>query len=267
MAADSYVWTGDEGKPEMNVLDDLVDEENVTVHQAVQKTIELAQTPKTFPDPLAIHCECTARGVIVAAARTAPKRQSKLINYVHELRSKSVTDVSTGEPIVHDGAALWVDLPTFERTVDEELHSIPGKHTAHNGMWCDSLLTCTAPRYTPEKLDQWDNIIAFLAQLDASTTDPKLDFFNTWPLKYISLALVDPNPKFDYGNVLRMACNWFVYDAEKLWRKVTDDKDFSLTTWQQWKRALEEKKSTVEDKKTKNIIHAALSEMERVEKI
>lgn len=128
MVAEPYVWTGDEGEPEMSVLDNLVDDENMTVEQAVQRTVKLAQTPKTFPTPLAVHCECTARGVIVAAARTAPERHSKLISYVHELRSKTVTDPSTGNPLVHDGMELWKDLPTFEYTVSDELHSIPGKY-------------------------------------------------------------------------------------------------------------------------------------------
>ncbi|KAH7410184.1 hypothetical protein DE146DRAFT_644142 [Phaeosphaeria sp. MPI-PUGE-AT-0046c] len=248
MAADSYIWTGNEGEPEMLVLDNLVDDENTTVEQAIQKTIELAQTTKKFPNPLAIHCECTARGVIVAAARTTPERQSRLISYVHELRKTTVTSASTGESLVYDGAALWKDLPTFEYTVADDLHSIP------------------APRHTPEQLIQWESIIAFFAQLDASTTDPKLHFTSTWAIKYISLALVNPVAKYDYENVLRMACSWFVYDAEKLWRKVPDDPDYSLTNWQQWKHALEEKTLTAENEKTRNLIGAALSEMERVEK-
>lgn len=96
--------------------------------------------------------------------------------------------------------------------------------------------------------------------------DPQLDFVSTWALKYISLALDSPLEKYPYESVLRMAYSWFVYDAEKLWRKVLDEDDFSLTHWQQWKRALKENRATAEEK-TKRMIEAAIEEMERVEKI
>jgi hypothetical protein len=56
-----------------------------------------------------------------------------------------------------------------------------------------------------------------------------------------------------------------VYDAEKLWRKVPEEKDFSLAEWQRWKRALEEEKGRA-DEKTKAVIEKALGEIERVEK-
>jgi hypothetical protein len=56
-----------------------------------------------------------------------------------------------------------------------------------------------------------------------------------------------------------------VYDAEKLWRKVPEEKDFSLTEWQRWKSALQEEKGRV-DEKTKAVIEKALREIERVEK-
>jgi hypothetical protein len=64
---------------------------------------------------------------------------------------------------------------------------------------------------------------------------------------------------------VRLAALWFVYDAEKLWRKVPEEKDFSLAEWQRWKRALEEEKGRA-DEKTKAVIEKALGEIERVEK-
>jgi hypothetical protein len=65
---------------------------------------------------------------------------------------------------------------------------------------------------------------------------------------------------------MHLACIWFVYDAEKLWRKVPEDKNFSLTQWQRWKRALEEAESKTSDQATKSTIEKALSEIGRVEK-
>jgi hypothetical protein len=127
MAADAYIWTGEEGKEDMAVLDQLVDNEEMTPEQAVEKTIRLAHKPRSHPSPLATHCSATTGGIIAAAARTAPERQSKLVAYVHELRSKTVVDPKTGKAYEHDGQALWKDLPTFGYTVADELHSIPGK--------------------------------------------------------------------------------------------------------------------------------------------
>ncbi|KAF1916055.1 hypothetical protein BDU57DRAFT_594837 [Ampelomyces quisqualis] len=247
MTADSYVWAGDEGREDMEVLDQLVDNEDMTPDQAVEKTIQLAQKPQPYPTPLVLHCEATARGVIVAAARTSPERHSKLVAYVHKLRRKIVVDPITGRAYEHDGEVLWKDLPTFGYTIADELHSIPD------------------PKPTPEKVAKWQNTIAFFAQLDASTDDPKLDFTHTWALKYISLALISPEARYDHESTLRLACIWFVYDAEKLWQRVPEDDGFSLTEWQRWKSALEEKGSQVKDENTMDLIDAALAEMKRVE--
>jgi hypothetical protein len=124
---------------------------------------------------------------------------------------------------------------------------------------------CLDPKPTPEKIVKWDNTIAYFAQLDASTDDPKLDFARNWALKYISLALVSPEARYHHDSTLRLACIWFVYDADKMWRKVADDKDFSLTDWQRWKGALEEKASQVKDERTRDMVNAALTEIKRVE--
>lgn len=131
-----------------------------------------------------------------------------------------------------------------------------------------SSLTLTDPfPTTPEKIANWENTVAFFAQLDASTNDSQLDFTNTWALTYITLGLVDPNPQFDHDSTLRMACSWFLYDAEKMWQKVPDDKNYPLTKWQSWKTALQEKQATVEDERTRNMVGAALAEIERVENL
>jgi hypothetical protein len=56
-----------------------------------------------------------------------------------------------------------------------------------------------------------------------------------------------------------------VYDAAKLWRKVPDEKDFSLTEWQRWKSLLKEERAKSEDQGMRDVIDKALGEIERVE--
>jgi hypothetical protein len=82
---------------------------------------------------------------------------------------------------------------------------------------------------------------------------------------FIKIGLINQEAKYDHNLIVRLAALWFVYDAAKLWRKVPEEKDFSLTEWQRWKSALQEEKVKV-DGKTKEVIEKALKEMERVEK-
>ena len=108
--------------------------------------------------------------------------------------------------------------------------------------------------------------MAFIAQLDASTQSPQLDFSRSYALTFIKSGLVDQEAKYNHDLIVRLAALWFVYDAAKLWRKVPEEKDFPLTEWQQWKRMLEEERTKTEDQKTKEVIEKALAEIERVEK-
>lgn len=130
MAADSYVWTGEEGKEERDAVQHLVDNGDMTPEQAVQQILDLANAPKSYPNPLALHCEATAGGLLMAAARTPAAKQSRLVAFLHELRSKTVIDPSTGEALKHDNSVVWKDLPTFGHTIADELNSFPGPYHA-----------------------------------------------------------------------------------------------------------------------------------------
>jgi hypothetical protein len=112
---------------------------------------------------------------------------------------------------------------------------------------------------------KWENTVAFFAQLDASTQAPQLDFTRSYALTFIKSGLDNQEAKYDHDLIVRLAAIWFVYDAAKLWRKVPDEKDFSLTEWQRWKRVLGVERARSEDQKTKNMIDAALAQIERVE--
>jgi hypothetical protein len=107
--------------------------------------------------------------------------------------------------------------------------------------------------------------VAFIAQLDASTDFPQLDFTRSYALTFIKSGLVDQEAKYDHDLVVRLAALWFVYDAKKLWRKVLEEKDFSLTESQRWKRMLQEEREKIEDEGTRDVIDKALEEIQRVE--
>ncbi|KAH7091498.1 hypothetical protein FB567DRAFT_518819 [Paraphoma chrysanthemicola] len=245
--ADDYVYTGEEGADEFRVLDTLVEDEDMTPKEAVQQILRLTSAPKTYNRQLGDHCYFTARGVLGTASRTAPDQQSRLVEFVHELRSKTVNDPKTGQPLEHDGQVIWSGLPTFGYSFADELHSMP------------------APNHTPQQAERWENSMAFFAQLDASTQEPKLDFTHTWALTYIICAL-DNEPTANHELRVRLACLWYIYDAEKIWSKVPDTKDFTLTNWQRWKQRLEELQTRFPDLGTQSIIDEALSEIKRVEK-
>ncbi|KAF2028247.1 hypothetical protein EK21DRAFT_90805 [Setomelanomma holmii] len=245
--SDEHVYTGEEGKDEFRVLDSLVDHENMTPKQAAQQIVELTLAPKKYSRQLGDHCYFTARGLITAAARSTPDQQSKLVAFFHELRSKTVTNPSTGKPLEHEGRIIWTGLPTFGYTIADEMHSIP------------------APNHTPQQAKKWENTMAFFAQLDASTRDPDLAFTHTWALTFIICALREA-PTANHELRVRLACTWYIYDAEKIWSKVPDEQDFTLTNWQQWKHRLEKLRSSFSDQGTRSMVDKALVEIERVER-
>jgi hypothetical protein len=115
------------GAKEMDILLSLVDDENITPEQAVQQIIAITEATKSQENDLGNHCYFTASAVLYVASSNAPDKHSKLLAFIHELRSKTVTDSSTGEALLHDTVVVWKDLPTFGYTIADELNSIPGK--------------------------------------------------------------------------------------------------------------------------------------------
>jgi hypothetical protein len=133
MATESYIWTGEEGKEERDVCQQLVDNVDTTPEEAVQQILNLTNAPKSYPTPLAVHCDATAGGLLMAAARTPAAKQSKLVAFVHELRSKTVRDLQTGGTLRHENSVVWKGLPTFGYTIADELSSLPGTCCVHRG--------------------------------------------------------------------------------------------------------------------------------------
>jgi hypothetical protein len=115
------------GAKEMDILLSLVDDENMTPEQAVEKIIAITEATKSQENELGNHCYFTASAVLHAAGSNAPDKHSKLLDFIQLLRSRTVTDPSTGEALLHDTVVVWKDLPTFGYTNADELNSIPGK--------------------------------------------------------------------------------------------------------------------------------------------
>ncbi|KAF2823055.1 hypothetical protein CC86DRAFT_372782 [Ophiobolus disseminans] len=240
--------TQDEGSEEFRILKALIANKDMTPEQAVTQIICLTQAPQTRGRQLANHCYFTARALMTTAAESAPEEQHKLITFLNQLRSNAVTDPETGEVLEHDGKVVWEGLPTFGYTLADDLHAIGG------------------PNPSPEEAKQSLNTIAFVAQLDASAGDAEIiNFSSMWALHFIMRAL-DDEPRHEHFDLaVRLACMWFIHDAEKLWSKVPETRFFTLSNWQGWRRALEEAEEGFEDKDMKSVIGRALAEMRRVE--
>ncbi len=76
--------------------------------------------------------------------------------------------------------------------------------------------------YTPSESQHWENLTSFLAQLDAtsSSSDTQIDFSQSWALTAFAWAFGGAEPT---ELAVRLACIWFVYDAEKLWGRVGEE--------------------------------------------
>lgn len=122
----TYQYTGEEGKHELRILASLIDQPDTTPEETVEQINKLTLAPKTYDRQLGDHCYFTAVALLSAAARTSPDRQAKLISFLHKLRSTTVNDPSSGEPLEHEDRIIWSGLPTFGYTFADELNSIPG---------------------------------------------------------------------------------------------------------------------------------------------
>jgi hypothetical protein len=121
--------------------------------------------------------------------------------------------------------------------------------------------------YSPEEVQRWENLISFFAQLDASTEDPELDFSKSKALTAFDWAFENPSPAGPTEISVRLACVWFIYDADKMWRKVLSGQveGYSPESWNDWKEGLVGAKSRDYDSKTNALIDNALSHIRRVE--
>jgi hypothetical protein len=121
--------------------------------------------------------------------------------------------------------------------------------------------------YSPEEVERYENLISFFAQLDASTEDPELDFSKSKALTAFEWAFENPSPTGPTEVSVRLACLWFIFDADKLWRKVMNGQveGYSHESWNDWKEELVGMKLRNYDVRTNALIDDALAHIRRVE--
>ncbi|KAF2134051.1 hypothetical protein P153DRAFT_353260 [Dothidotthia symphoricarpi CBS 119687] len=236
-------------KQEFKILVSMVKQPATLPENAVKHLAELSLQCKA-DDGLGDHCYYTACSFLEVVALTMPDQQHDLLAFIHQLRATTLTDPVTGEAILYDGV-VWRDLPTFGYTIADELGSFSGAED-----------DCTI-----EEVQRWENLIAFFAQLDASTSDPELDFSNTWALTALTWAFEDPASTRPTDITLRLACLWYIFDADKLWLKTQSRQfdNYSLESWNCWKQCLVNWQSAFADPRTRLLIDGALAQIKRVE--
>lgn len=109
--------------------------------------------------------------------------------------------------------------------------------------------------------------MAFFAQLDASTADPRLDFSKTKALTALSWAFENPGSSGPTDTSFRLACLWYIFDADKLWCNVSSrqSEDYTLENWNRWKQCLVDRRSAFVDERTRALIDGALAQINRVD--
>ncbi|KAE9401225.1 hypothetical protein BT96DRAFT_856685 [Gymnopus androsaceus JB14] len=203
--------------------------------------------------------------LVEVVERTPPSQQSKLVQFLYQLREKTVTDPITSEPLKVDGEVVWTDLPTLGYTWADEINS-----------FCKQLSVRLED--TPDKLQRWENLSAYFARLTASSSN--MDFSRTgiWVLQ---TAFEPEKPLERELAAIRMACFWLIYAADILWANANGRdnngkdvgcgkrfqgrkwKGFSRDRWSFWEERLLEAQVIYTSGETKELIEDALAQMKR----
>ncbi|KAJ4318348.1 hypothetical protein N0V94_004478 [Neodidymelliopsis sp. IMI 364377] len=189
------------------------------------------------------------------AARTAPEHQSKLIVFLYLLRSITLKNPDSDElwEVVKGEGVVWKDLPTFGYTIADEMGSFDGQET----------------EYTQEEAQKWENLTAFFAQIDASTSESPspLNFTHSWALTALAWAFEGGGDSGEPSELaIRLACIWLVYDAQKLWSETVDAQAETINRerWDMWRQGLMESRLRCGNGTTPMLIDHALAQMQQV---
>ncbi|KAJ4987159.1 hypothetical protein SVAN01_07311 [Stagonosporopsis vannaccii] len=244
-----------EQRPEFRLLESLPQHPDAAVEDAIHRLVDLTHA-SALDDAVGNHCWMTACSVVEMASRTPPEQQRGLIGFVLELSAVVLTDPATEQPWMFDDGAgvVWQDLPTFGYTIADEMGSFDGHEQ----------------EYTAEEAEKWENLTAFLAQIDADVRDSPsvLDFSLSWAPTAFTWAFEgggDQNRASELA--VRLACIWLVYDADKLWSKVSDSEVeiHTLDRWNAWRQGLVDGQSHFVNGTTPMLITHALAQMHRVQ--
>ncbi|KAJ4380016.1 hypothetical protein N0V86_004323 [Didymella sp. IMI 355093] len=244
-----------EQKPEFQLVQTFSQQSEITLEDAIHQLVDLTHNA-ALEEEIGNHCWVTACCFLELAARTAPEQQSRLVELLLSLRSVVLTDSSTDAPLAfEDGEGIvWQDLPTFGYTIADEMGSFDGQEQA----------------YTQDEAQRWENLTAFLAQVDANTSDSPspLDFSQSWALTAFAWAFEGSGSAGEPSELaVRLACIWLVYDADKLWFKTSDSQaeQNSLERWEHWRQGLVECQSRFGNGTTPQLIAHALGIMQRTQ--
>ncbi|KAF3041421.1 hypothetical protein E8E11_004397 [Didymella keratinophila] len=241
-----------EQKPEFRLLQIFSHQSQVMLEDAIHQLVDLTHKA-ALEEEIGNHCWVTACCFLELAARTAPEQQNRLVELLLSLRSIILTDSSTDAPLAfEDGeGVIWQDLPTFGYTIADEMGSFDGQEQD----------------YTQEEARKWENLTAFLAQVDAqiSESPSPLDFSQSWALTAFAWAFEGNGRPSELA--IRLACIWLVYDVDKLWSKVwtPQAEPNAYARWLSWRQGLEESQSRFGYGTTPELIARALNLMIRAQ--
>ncbi|KAF1929673.1 uncharacterized protein M421DRAFT_419455 [Didymella exigua CBS 183.55] len=246
-----------EQRPEFRLIAAYLQQCDATLEKVADQLVDLTHK-SAMEETIGNHCWITACCFLELAARNAPAQQAKLIDLIVTLRHVILTDSSTNAPLAfEDGeGVIWLDLPTFGYTIADEMGSFDGQEQ----------------EYTPEEVQKWENLTAFLAQVDAVTLDSPspLDFSQSWALTSFAWAFEGGgNADRPSELAVRLACIWLVHDIEKLWRKTSDAQaeQNTLERWNHWRQGLMDSQTRFSNGTTSALIAHALVLMQRIESL
>ncbi|KAI1810012.1 hypothetical protein GGS20DRAFT_233256 [Poronia punctata] len=220
--------------PEFQAINVLVQKPTTSsVTDAIQRILDLTRAAASAePGLIGDHLYHTSLSVIEIAKRTAPEDQVRLVEFVVRLQKNALVN-STGKPLTHDGYRVWTDVPCLGYIAADEWNAV------------DVL----DPQATTLATSQYENLIAFLAQLSAAAPAddddgriPETDF-SFWSIRAFKDAF---SPNTGGEAAMRVASRWMQYAAtkilanvkhERVFGKRGDDPGTVMTTemWDTWR--------------------------------
>ncbi|KAI9035925.1 DUF3632 domain-containing protein [Aspergillus affinis] len=218
------------------------------------------------------------------AQRLPPSKQTKLVQMLAELQTRTVMHPVTGQPLTYQGDVLFTDLPASGWSELEAFDE-------HGGDWHD----ITDPDMDPECQDRWVNLNAFVAQMSqaAELREPFNDSQKVhrmdrslraiWVMREALENDTRPLEELVESAAMRAACMWFIYAADRLRQKVDfqvrypdlhgapgskyADKGWrghELERWIMWMQRLNELKAVCASYETERLIEIAQENIFRV---
>lgn len=252
------------------------------LEQILNLTAATVATRKDDREPAGTVPENLACAFVEYACRSEPAKQRKLVELVSRLQKQKVKHPSTGEQIGEGGRfRVWTDLPSLSSLILRYWNDFAyGKDTD----------TTDLVKTTPEELERFGNLNAFLAQLTQAAPADYDKEFNPMDISLkavwtmcIALEGNKAPEALPETSAMRAACMWFIYAADALWAHVTNAhtfpdycragpgprykgkawNGFNRERWLVWEQGLQEARATCTKDDTRKMIDDALAQMKR----